>query len=89
MGIVNGLKQIWKATKNNTKNGLDHFWLKEEGQKAIRDEVEKKFQPKIDLAHTAESRRADNIKDLGDKLNESKKLYKTLKRIGKINMILH
>lgn len=72
MGIVNGLKQIWKATKNNTKNGLDHFWLREEGQKAIRDEVEKKFKPKIDLAHTAESKRADNIKDLDAKLTRSK-----------------
>ena len=73
MGIVNGLKQIWKATKNNTKNGLDHFWLREEGQKAIRDEITKKYQPKIDLAHRAESRRADNIKDLGDKVSQSKK----------------
>lgn len=72
MGIVNGLKQIWKAAKNNTKNSLDHFWLGEEGQKAIRDEVEKKFQPKIDLARRAESKRADNIKDLGDKVTKSK-----------------
>ena len=77
MGIVNGLKQIWKATKNNTKNGLDHFWLGEEGQKAIRDEVERKFQPKIDLARRAESKRADNIKDLGDKVNQSKQDLKT------------
>ena len=73
MGIVNGLKQIWKATKNNTKNGLDHFWLREEGQKAIRDEVEKKFKSRIDLARAAENKRAANIKDLGDKLNQSKK----------------
>ena len=72
MGIVNGLKQIWKATKNNTKNGLDHFWLREEGQKAIRDEVEKKFQPMIDRARDYESRRATNIKDLDQKLTESK-----------------
>ena len=72
MGIVNGLKQIWKATKNNTKNGLDHFWLREEGQKAIRDEVEKKFQHRIDLANRAESGRAANIKDLDKKLAESK-----------------
>ena len=71
MGIVNGLKQIWKATKNNTKNGLDHFWLREEGQKAIRDEVEKKFQPMIDKARGYESKRAANIKELNDKYNAS------------------
>lgn len=79
MGIVNGLKQFWKATKNNTKNGLDHFWLREEGQKAIRDEVEQKFQPKIDKARGYESKRAANIKDLGDKLNESKKALQDAK----------
>ena len=72
MGIVNGLKQIWKATKNNTKNGLDHFWLREEGQKAIRDEIEKKFQPFIDRANRAESRRATNITELDKKLAQSK-----------------
>lgn len=43
MGIVNGLKQIWKATKNNTKNGLDHFWLKEEGQKLLEMRLKRNF----------------------------------------------
>lgn len=72
MGIVNGLKQLLKSAKNSTKNGLDHFWLREEGQKAIRDEVTQKFQPKIDLARKAESKRAENIKDLDAKLTQSK-----------------
>ena len=72
MGIVNGLKQLLKSAKNSTKNGLDHFWLGEEGQKAIRDEVTKKFKPKIDRAHTYESKRAENIKDLDAKVKQSK-----------------
>ena len=85
MGIVNGLKQIWKATKNNTKNSLDHFWLGEEGQKAIRDEVEKKFQPKIDLARRAEDRRANNITELGNKLAQSEKDLQDAKNAWRSN----
>lgn len=71
MGIVNGLKQIWKATKNNTKNGLDHFWLREEGQKAIRDEVEKKYKDILSRVQTAKDAKAANIKELDDKYKAS------------------
>lgn len=71
MGIVNGLKQIWKATKNNTKNGLDHFWLGEEGQKAIRDEVEKKYKDSLSRVQTVKDAKAANIKELDDKYKAS------------------
>ena len=71
MGIVNGLKQIWKATKNNTKNGLDHFWLREEGQKAIRDEVEKKYKDSLSRVQTVKDAKAANIKELNDKYKAS------------------
>lgn len=71
MGIVNGLKQIWKATKNNTKNGLDHFWLREEGQKAIRDEVEKKYKDSLSRVQTVKDAKAANIKELDDKYKAS------------------
>lgn len=71
MGIVNGLKQIWKATKNNTKNGLDHFWLGEEGQKAIRDEIEKKYKDSLSRVQTVRDAKAANIKELDDKYKAS------------------
>lgn len=73
MGLGNGLVGLFKQWGKGIGNAADHVWLREEAQKAIRDEVEKKFKPKIDLARRAESRRADNIKDLDKKLNESKK----------------
>ena len=71
MGIVNGLKQIWKVAKNNTKNGLDHFWLGEEGQKAIRDEVEKKYKDSLSRVQTVKDAKAANIKELDDKYKAS------------------
>lgn len=73
MGLGNGLVGLFKQWGKGIGNAADHVWLREEAQKAIRDEIEKKFQPKIDLVRRAESRRADNIKDLDAKLTESKK----------------
>lgn len=73
MGLGNGLVGLFKQWGKGIGNAADHVWLREEAQKAIRDEIEKKFQPKIDLARRAEGRRADNIKDLGDKITQSKK----------------
>lgn len=73
LGIGRGLVNLFKSWGRGIGNAADHVWLGEDAQKAIRDEITKKFQPKIDRVHTAESRRADNIKDLGDKLNQSKK----------------
>lgn len=73
MGLGNGLVGLFKQWGKGIGNAADHFWLGKEGQKAIRDEVEKKFKPKIDLANTAESKRATNIKDLDAKLTQSKK----------------
>lgn len=73
MGLGSGLVNLFKSWGKGIGNAADHVWLGADAQKAIRDEVTKKFQPKIDLAHRAESRRANNIKDLGDKVNQSKK----------------
>ena len=72
-GLGNGLAQLFKAGRKRFGNAIDNFWLDAEAKKAIEDEVGKKFQPFIDRANTAASRRATNIKDLGDKLAESKK----------------
>lgn len=72
MGLGNGLVGLFKQWGKGIGNAADHVWLREEAQKAIRDEVEKKFRSKIDLANTAESKRATNIKDLDTKLTESK-----------------
>lgn len=73
MGLGRGLVSLFKQWGKGIGNAADHVWLGADAQKAIRDEVEKKYKPKIDIAHTAESKRADNIKDLGDKLTQSKK----------------
>lgn len=68
-----GLVSLFKSWGKGIGNAADKVLLDAEARKAISDEVEKKFQPKIDLARRAESRRANNIKDLGDKLAQSKK----------------
>jgi len=72
MGLGKGFVNLFKSWGKGIGNAADHVWLREEGQKAIRDEVTQKFKPKIDLANTAESKRATNIKDLDAKLKQSK-----------------
>ena len=72
MGLGRGLAGLFKKWGKGIGNAADHVWLREDAQKAIRDEVTKKFQPKIDIAHGAESKRAANIKDLDAKLTQSK-----------------
>lgn len=71
-GLGNGFVSLFKQWGKGIGNAADHVWLREEAQKAIRDEVTKKFKPKIDHAHTYESKKAENIKDLNDKLTQSK-----------------
>lgn len=71
MGIVNGLKQLLKSAKNSTKNGLDHVWLGEEGQKAIRDEIEKRYKDSLSRVQTVKDAKAANIKELDDKYKAS------------------
>ena len=70
--LGSGFSQLFKAGRKYIGNKVDNFLLDAEARKAINDEVVKKFQPMIEKARRAESKRADNIKDLGDKLNESK-----------------
>lgn len=72
MGLGNGLVGLFKQWGKGIGNAADHVWLREEAQKAIRDEIEKKFQPMIERAQRYESKRATNIKDLDAKLNQSK-----------------
>ena len=71
-GLVNGLAQLFKQGRKHIGKAIDNFWVDAEARKAINDEVRKKFKPFIDHAHAAETKRADTIKELGDKLNESK-----------------
>ena len=77
--LGNGLAQLFKAGRKRFGNAIDNFLLDAEAQKAISDEVGKKFQPFIDRANTAASRRATNITELGNKLTESKKALQDAK----------
>ena len=71
--LSRGLAQLFKQGRKRFGNYIDNFWVDAEARKAISDEVEKKFKPFIDRANRAESRRATNITELGNKLTESKK----------------
>lgn len=73
MGLGSGFVNLFKNWGKGIGNAADNFWLGADAQKAIREEIEKKFQRRINRAHDIGSKRAENIKDLGDKLNESKK----------------
>ena len=70
--LGNGLVGLFKQWGKGIGKAADNFLLNADARKAISDEVISKYKPRIELARRAESRRADNIKDLGDKLNESK-----------------
>lgn len=72
LGVGRGLVGLFKQWGRGIGNAADNFWLGAEAQKAIRDEVTQKFKPKIDIANTAESKRATNIKDLDAKVKQSK-----------------
>ena len=78
-GLANGLAQLFKQGSKRFGNYIDNFWLDAEARKAISDEVGKKFQPFIDRANRAESRRANNITELDKKLTESKKALQDAK----------
>ena len=78
-GLSNGLAQLFKQGGKRIGNAIDNFWLDAEARKAISDEVGKKFQPFIDRANTAASRRATNITELDKKLTESKKALQDAK----------
>ena len=78
-GLARGFAQLFKQGSKRFGNAIDNFLLDAEARKAISDEVGKKFQPFIDRANTAASRRATNIKDLGNKLAESKKALQEAK----------
>lgn len=71
-GLSNGLAQLFKQGRKRIGNAIDNFWVDAEARKAISDEVRNKFKPFIENAHAGESKRATNIKDLGDKVTESK-----------------
>ena len=78
-GLANGLAQLFKQGSKRFGNAIDNFWLDAEARKAIEDEVVKKFQPAIDRALKGESRKANNITELGNKLAESKKALQDAK----------
>lgn len=77
--LGNGLSQLFKQGRKRIGNAIDNFLLDAEARKAIEDEVGKKFQPFIDRANRAESRRATNITELDKKLTESKKALQDAK----------
>lgn len=71
-GLGSGFVNLFKSWGRGIGNAADNLLLGADARKAISDEAIKKFQPMIERAQRAESRRAANIKDLGDKLTESK-----------------
>ena len=72
-GLGSGFVNLFKSWGRGIGNAADNFLLGADARKAISDEAIKKFQPMIERAQRAESRRAANIKDLDNKLDESKK----------------
>ena len=78
-GLANGFYNLFKQGGKRIGKAIDNFWLVAEARKAIEDEVGKKFQPFIDRANRAESRRATNITELDKKLTESKKALQDAK----------
>lgn len=87
--LGSGFSQLFKGWGKGIGKAVDNFLLDKEARKAINDEVVKKFQPMIERVDRAKSKRATNITELGNKLNESKKLSKMLKRLGKTNIIMN
>lgn len=71
--LGNGFSQLFKGWGKGIGRAADNFLLSADARKAISDEVRSKFKPRIDLAREAENKRADNIKELGDKLAQSNK----------------
>ena len=80
MGLGSGLVNLFKYWGKGIGKAADNFWLGADARKAITEEVEKKFKPKIDIARRAERRKANNIKDLDTKLTESKKALQDAKK---------
>ena len=72
-GLGSGLVGLFKQWGKGIGKAADNFLLNADARKAISDEVISKYKPKIELARRAESKRADNIKDLDAKLDQSKK----------------
>ena len=71
-GLANGFYNLFKQGGKRIGKAIDNFWLDAEARKAISDEVGKKFKPEIERFIRSKTKRADTIKELGDKLNESK-----------------
>lgn len=78
-GLGSGLSLLFKAGRKRIGNAIDNFLLDAEARKAINDEVVKKFKPRIDRFSRSESKRADTIKELGDKLTQSKDALRAAK----------
>ena len=70
--LARGFAQLFKQGSKRFGNYIDNFLLDAEAKKAISDEVGKKFKPEIERFIRSKTKRADTIKELGDKLNESK-----------------
>ena len=70
--LSSGFSQLFKRWGKGISNAVDNYLLDKEARKAISDEVRSKFKPIIDRAQRGESRKAANIKDLDQKLTQSK-----------------
>ena len=71
-GLARGFYNLFQAGRKRIGNAIDNFWVDAEARKAISDEVGNKFKPEIERFIRSKTKRADTIKELGDKLNESK-----------------
>lgn len=75
-GLGSGFVNLFKYWGKGIGKAADNFLLKADARKAISDEVINKFKPMIERAQKYESKRAANIKDLDNKLTESKANWK-------------
>ena len=76
-GLASGLYNLFKQGGKRIGNAIDNYLLDAEARKAISDEVGNKFKPEIERFIRSKTKRADTIKELGDKLNESKANWQT------------
>lgn len=71
-GLGSGLVDLFKYWGKGIGKAADKLLLSADARKDISDEVIKKFQSRIRHAGIAANGRAANIKELGNKLTESK-----------------
>lgn len=71
-GLGSGFVNLFKSWGRGIGKAADNLLLNADARKAISDEVISKYKPRINRFSRSESKRADTIKELDDKLTQSK-----------------